>query len=251
MGGDAPILADHVAFDNEFDDFAEGVHVGTWVGFFAFEQFGGDEFVFFDEQFVVGFIVAFGQSDVDDFGSEVVGGDDDVFGFEVAVDDAALVHIVKAVAEVEEDGFHLFFVEGTHADVFSERFAFDEFEDDAFAEAFDTLEADGFADGFMVELACDFVFSLQVIAALVILGKFGFQSLDNDFFAVACSGEYPARSVGRGVEGFDVFESDFRHFSNRYLGAKVGFFPEYSLKKVIVFIYCSFWSRGMPEAKKR
>ena len=146
VGGHAGVLAHHVAFDDELDDLAHGIDVGALVGFLPFDDFRGDELVFFDEELTVGLVFHFGLADVDDLDAEVIGGDEDILGFEVAVDDASLVHVVEAVAEVDENVFDLFLVEGAHADMFGERLSLDELKDDAFAQSRDILEAEGLAD---------------------------------------------------------------------------------------------------------
>ena len=88
-------------FTDEFNDFAQGIDIGTRVGLLPFDQLRSDEFVFFDKQFAVGFILCFWKSDIDDFSPKVVCRNDDVFRFEVAVDDAALVHKIQAIAKID------------------------------------------------------------------------------------------------------------------------------------------------------
>ena len=195
MGGHARILAKHVALNDEFDDLAKRVDIGTLVCLLAFEQFGSNKLVLLDEQFVIGFIIRFWQPDVDDLGPGVVGGHHDVLRFQVAVHDAALVHIVERIADVNEDALDLFLVEGAYTHMFGQRLAINEFVDDAFAQTGNIFKTQGPTDKLMLELAGDLIFLLQVLAALDIFRKFLFQSLQNHLLTIINRGKQPAVPV--------------------------------------------------------
>ena len=197
-------LAEHVTLHDELDDLAEGIDIGTLVALLSFDQFGSDELILFDQQFAVGFVFRFRQSDIDDLGPAVVGRDDNVLGFQVAVDDSPLMHVVQGIADVDQHAFDLFLVQCSDPDMFREGLSIDKLKNDAVAQALDVLKSKRLADVSVGQFASQLIFPFQVILAGRIVGKFRFQGLQDHFLPVVGSGKQPTVSMGGSIKGLYV-----------------------------------------------
>ena len=195
MRGHSAKLLRYIAFADELHDLAQRIDVGAVVDILALDDLGGHKLHLLDEQFAVGILFRLGHAEVDETGTAVVGGHQDVLGAEVAVHDAVAVEIIQGLAHFSEDALHLFLGEGAHTHMFGQRLALDVFEDDAVAQAFDLNEIKRLADIFIVEYRGGIILLTQRCAASLIFSTFFLQCLDNDLLTIEFGRIDPAIAI--------------------------------------------------------
>ena len=174
MGGYAVKTLRDVSLADEIHDFTKRENIGTRVRVFSFDDFRSIELHLLHKKLTIFAEIHFGHADIDDFRTAIPVGNQNVIRHYVTVIDTTLMHVMQALANFNQDTFHLSFRKRSNADMFCQCRAFDIFENYAIAQAFDLDKIKCPANIFVFKLTGGVILLSQCSLAALIACKCGF-----------------------------------------------------------------------------